>query len=381
MTTMPTINMQATNKPLEPVFPIPTIVEKTFHLKEGSALIYKLPVFSDSNNQDMLRNHSDTMSQIKSTQYVLIGGPIGAAINGTGYLHWNTQIDGNFYDNSGSQDTVEYLVVKVIGPCKQETALIEISVYVDRDAVTTTSSSSGTDPCSSDKKCMNGATCISRPDLEINYFTCICRLGFTGRFCEIELANVHDNDTRLLRDKDESFLNEDDKSNTKQMLSAMTKNSDAKHNWSSSNSSVGHSINRCLDEKLNPCFDKSLCRDTNTFGITCEACPQGYKGDGIRCISVHFIGPVQDPCLDSETNPCYPGADCRLVNGIVTCGPCPADRPYGNGKVCHSLQHSNDYGKEHNSFEYHPYHPRYTSMVGGIFQLERLTIMRNSVSM
>ena len=64
---------------------------------------------------------------------------------------------------------------------------------------------------------------------------------------------------------------------------------------------------------------QSYCRDTESFGITCEACPKGYKGDGIRCINVHFIGPVHDPCLDVETNPCYPGAECRL-NLIYTVG-------------------------------------------------------------
>ena len=26
----------------------------------------------------------------------------------------------------------------------------------------------------------------------------------------------------------------------------------------------------------------------------------------------------------------------RMVNGIVTCGPCPMDAPFGNGKVCHN---------------------------------------------
>ena len=48
------------------------------------------------------------------------------------------------------------------------------------------------DPCSSDNQCKNGATCIFRPDLELNHFTCVCTIGFTGKFCEIKISNDTD---------------------------------------------------------------------------------------------------------------------------------------------------------------------------------------------
>ena len=46
------------------------------------------------------------------------------------------------------------------------------------------------DPCVIDNQCKNGATCISKPDLELDYFTCICRIGFTGRLCETQFPTM-----------------------------------------------------------------------------------------------------------------------------------------------------------------------------------------------
>ena len=48
----------------------------------------------------------------------------------------------------------------------------------------------------------------------------------------------------------------------------------------------------------------------------------------------------------------------RLVNGIVTCGPCPDDNPYGNGKVCYGRKHLRKQEKIHHTFQYQPHNPR-----------------------
>ena len=98
---------------------------------------------------------------------------------------------------------------------------------------------------------------------------------------------------------------------------------------------VNQSINLCLNEVTNPCFDKSYCREivvghSGKKTVSCEACPPGFKGDGILCRKVDT---GFDPCR-GESNPCHPGSKCSLVNGIVTCGPCPKNM-FGNGKVCH----------------------------------------------
>ena len=51
----------------------------------------------------------------------------------------------------------------------------------------------------------------------------------------------------------------------------------------------------------------------------------------------------------------------RMVNGIVTCGPCPLDAPFGNGKVCHNRNYSTKNQTLHHTFQYQPYNPRYFS--------------------
>ena len=65
----------------------------------------------------------------------------------------------------------------------------------------------------------------------------------------------------------------------------------------------------------------------------CQSCPPGFKGDGISCYPVDREA---DPCDKTSTNPCYPGSKCQVVNGIVTCGPCPANMT-GDGKFCSEI--------------------------------------------
>ena len=93
------------------------------------------------------------------------------------------------------------------------------------------------DPCLSGHYCNNGATCISRPDLEINHFTCICRMGYTGKLCEIEINKLSQNNTTV--------FTESQKGDT-----------DLIHELTLTNLEKNNNKNRCLDENLNPCFDK-----------------------------------------------------------------------------------------------------------------------------
>ncbi len=77
--------------------------------------------------------------------------------------------------------------------------------------------------------------------------------------------------------------------------------------------------NVCRNDATNPCFEKSMCRVTNDGNVTCVACPKGFKGDGVKCTRVN-----NDASLCSgKKNLCFPGSKCDVVNGIVTCGPCP----------------------------------------------------------
>ena len=100
-----------------------------------------------------------------------------------------------------------------------------------------TSSLDRRDPCLSGHYCKNGATCISRPDLEINHFTCICRMRFTGKLCEIEVNELAHNNTLIFT----KSKNVDD---------------DLMYELTSTNSAKSSQTNRCLDENMNPCFDK-----------------------------------------------------------------------------------------------------------------------------
>ena len=80
-------------------------------------------------------------------------------------------------------------------------------------------------------RCQNGATCVSRPNLEIDHFTCICRIGFAGKLCQYKHS---DSSGSNVTQQDE--IENEGKFNTK--LEAPK------------------SKNRCMDETLNPCFDR-----------------------------------------------------------------------------------------------------------------------------
>ena len=98
----------------------------------GESLSYKCPIFSDDSNKEHHSNGSDIQQSYKETNYILVGSPIGAGIDDDGILKWKAEFDKHdFQHDVESQDNVEFFVIKMVGPCKQETALIEISVYVN----------------------------------------------------------------------------------------------------------------------------------------------------------------------------------------------------------------------------------------------------------
>ena len=117
--------------------PISTIIERNFRIKRGESLNYRLPIFSDGSYDKSYFNSSDAQQQYRRTNYILVGGPIGAYVTSEGVLNWKTQLDFHFAQNMENENYVEYFVVKIVGPCETETALIEISVYVDRVLATT----------------------------------------------------------------------------------------------------------------------------------------------------------------------------------------------------------------------------------------------------
>ena len=119
------------------VSPISTIIERNFRIKRGDSLNYRLPVFSDGSYDRTYFNSSDAQQQYSRTSYILVGSPVGAYITREGMLNWKTQLDIHVSQNMENENNVEYFVVKIVGPCKMETALVEISVYVDRVVATT----------------------------------------------------------------------------------------------------------------------------------------------------------------------------------------------------------------------------------------------------
>ena len=99
------------------------------------------------------------------------------------------------------------------------------------------------DPCLVKNLCQNGATCVSRPNSNAEHFTCICRIGFTGQFCQIHhLELLHSNITG----NDESGIDEHFESNQGSLVPEKSKN-------------------RCLDKELNPCFDKVELFENESF--------------------------------------------------------------------------------------------------------------------
>ena len=90
------------------------------------------------------------------------------------------------------------------------------------------------DPCLSHNLCKNGATCVSRPNLNMDYSTCICRIGFTGQFCQYH------------------HLSSSSHNNTKKNETGIKEKYIPNHRYPA----LEKSRNRCLDNDLNPCFDK-----------------------------------------------------------------------------------------------------------------------------
>ena len=116
--------------------PIPTIIERKFHITPGESLSYSLPVFSESDYEKSYQFESKN-NQIarKETNYILIGSPIGADITKNGVLHWRPQSDTDKSQKmeNEEQNDIEFFVIKVTGNCEEETALIEVSVHIDLD--------------------------------------------------------------------------------------------------------------------------------------------------------------------------------------------------------------------------------------------------------
>ena len=70
--------------------PIPTIVERKFHITTGESLIYNLPVFSETDHENNYTYESRINHLAhKETNYILIGSPIGAHISRNGVLQWS----------------------------------------------------------------------------------------------------------------------------------------------------------------------------------------------------------------------------------------------------------------------------------------------------
>ena len=113
--------------------PIPTIIERKFHLTTEESLTYRLPIFSESNIDNGNQYGQGHIRERKQPKYILIGSPIGADITDDGILHWHPSSILNQKKKSEveeKEDMIEYFIVKVTGNCDDETALIEISVHI-----------------------------------------------------------------------------------------------------------------------------------------------------------------------------------------------------------------------------------------------------------
>ena len=113
--------------------PIPTIIERKFHLTTEESLTYRLPIFSESNIENDSQYGQEHIHGQNRLKYILIGSPVGADINNDGILHWHPRSILNQKKKSEverEEDMIEYFIVKVTGNCDDETALIEISVHI-----------------------------------------------------------------------------------------------------------------------------------------------------------------------------------------------------------------------------------------------------------
>ena len=112
--------------------PIPTVVERKFRINLGEVFIYKLPTFSDNIYLDKDSKYAKSRH---GTNCILIGGPTGADISSDGILKWKTQHGNNASLSIQKDNSIEFFVVKIVGPCKNEAALIELSVHVVVDSL------------------------------------------------------------------------------------------------------------------------------------------------------------------------------------------------------------------------------------------------------
>ena len=113
--------------------PIPTVVERNFRINLGELFTYKLPIFSDDLYLDKRGEDAASRQNYDGTNCILIGGPTGAKIGSEGILKWTAQLDNNSSPSVQKDINIEFFVVKIMGPCKDETALIELSVHVVYD--------------------------------------------------------------------------------------------------------------------------------------------------------------------------------------------------------------------------------------------------------
>ncbi len=123
--------------------PIPTVVERKFRINLGELFTYKLPIFSDDLYLDKRGKNTESRQHYDGTNCILIGGPTGADISSDGILKWKAQHNNNSSLTVQKDNNIEFFVVKIMGPCKDETALIELSVHVVYDSLPIAKSNEG----------------------------------------------------------------------------------------------------------------------------------------------------------------------------------------------------------------------------------------------
>ena len=327
-------------------------LNKKFKVINGDLFEYTLPRMYENAN---------------ITKFELLSGPYGATVSPTnGTLKWLA------ISNLIADSWSELFIIKAKGVCGEYT-LIEVTVHVvtcgcKNDAACILVHDLPKCQCKKGFKgdncefmedpCMvprcNFGQCVANGGIN---FKCICDPGYTGSLCSTALDCQHCHPGVECLDSEtcgpcpegftgdgkictktkpcqsdpcftgvECFAIGDDDFVCGHCPPGLTGN--GKKCYESTNEYIEH---LCDDVETNPCFDQSMCQ-VDHGQVYCQACPQGYRGDGITCY------PVEDnPCDQTSTNPCYPGSKCQVVNGIITCGPCPKNMT-GDGKLCYPCQ-------------------------------------------